>query len=222
MLSFAAFHPIPALACARSAGKSRLAGAPLASYHADVPEIRHSCGKRVRFASGTGGRRGKCPHCGGRIEVPAEDARQRIVLDPPPDWADYQAYLEDRGPPPRRLVIPSKLMLKDDADQRWDRQAQVRPSRFSCPACKELIQVDAVLCTRCGVDFRTGRVLGKEKARLNSKGMAYLEGIPWLEAARRQMEAEEAHGSDSGSGDDAGDRARLAARAPAPRRRRRW
>ena len=155
-----------------------------------MPELIHGCGKRVRFPSGTEGRRGKCPHCGGRVEVPGSDETPaRIMLDPPPHWAQYLAYLEDRGPPPRPLVMPSKLMLQTEADERWDRQAEVVPSKYFCPSCKERINVDQVICTKCGLDYRTGLVLGKN-VRLNEKGMKYLKDIPWLEDARRTHQQE--------------------------------
>ncbi len=147
-----------------------------------VPELVHSCGKRVTFPSGTEGRRGKCPHCGERVLVPGEagrPAQRTIHLDPPPQWDAYLAYLEDRGPPPREFVLPSKLMLKADADQRWEQQATSRPSRFRCPSCRERLQVDQIVCTECGLDLRSGR-LTTGKGKLNAKGMAYLAKIPWL------------------------------------------
>jgi hypothetical protein len=163
-----------------------------------MPELVHTCGKRVRFPSGTEGRRGRCPHCGESVLVPEESAVERVTLDPPPDWAEYQAYLEDKGPQPAMKLMPSKIMLKTDADAAWERQAEVRPSKFSCPACKARINMDQVLCIGCGVDFRSGKVMGGT-ARLNDKGMAYLEQIPWLDAARRDA-AEEGEGEVDGAG----------------------
>lgn len=153
-----------------------------------MPELVHGCGKRVRFPSGTEGRRGRCPHCGESVIVPDESPVERVQLEPPPDWAEYLAYLQGTGPQPSMKLMPSRIMLKTDADAAWERQAEVRPSKFSCPACKARINMDQVLCVGCGVDFRTGKVLGGT-ARLNDKGMAYLEQIPWLDAARREAEA---------------------------------
>lgn len=149
-----------------------------------MPELTHECGKRVRFPSGTEGRCGKCPHCGERLVVPgdaSQPAQRAIKLDPPPNWEEYLAYLEDRGPAPRAFVLPSKLMLKTEADERWERQAQVRPSKFRCPSCKERLQMDQLICTSCGLDLRTGRLMGGS-SKLNPKGMAYLRQIPWLAA----------------------------------------
>jgi hypothetical protein len=142
--------------------------APEGRYHGPVPELLHECGKTVRFPSGTEGKKGKCPHCGGQILVP------------------YQTYFEGTGPAPKPMVLPNKLMLQAEADERWERQAESRPSRFHCPVCRNRINVDQVICTKCGLDYRTGVVLGKNQ-RLNEKGLTYLRDIPWLVEARRAL-----------------------------------
>lgn len=181
-----------------------------------MPELVHDCGKRVRFPSGTEGRRGRCPHCGESVVVPHASenglAAPKIVLDPPPHWDEYLAYLEDRGPPPRPTVMPHKLMLQTEADERWERQAEARPSRFSCPSCRARINMDQVICTGCGVDFRTGYTVDGT-ARLNDKGMAYLEQIPWLEQARREMR-------DDDNDDDGARRRKISGKVPRARKRR--
>lgn len=181
-----------------------------------MPELIHGCGKRVRFPSGTEGRRGRCPHCGESVLVPDDaQARQpRIHLDPPPLWSEYLAYMRGESPPPRPVVMPRKLMLAAEADEKWERQAQVRPSKFHCPSCKVRINIDQVVCTGCGVDFRSGKQLGGT-ARLNDKAMEYLEQVPWLAEARQALE--EAGGDED---DKAAARARLAAKAPRPRPKR--
>ena len=92
-----------------------------------MPELTHTCGKTVRFPSGLEGKKGRCPHCGGGLRVPTSDRvpeQRQIQLEPPPHWEAYKAYLEDRGPPPRPLVMPKNLMLRAEADERWERQAE--------------------------------------------------------------------------------------------------
>ncbi|RMG11259.1 MAG: hypothetical protein D6731_15900 [Planctomycetota bacterium] len=180
-----------------------------------MPELTHTCGKTVRFPSGTEGKRGRCPHCGEGLRVPGGDevpAQRRIRLEPPPHWKAYEDYLHDRGPPPRPLVIPKNLMLKEEADEKWAREAERVPSRWYCPACKERMFIDQVVCTKCGLDFRTGHVIGKN-AKLSAKGMAYLEEIPWLREARKALAKERKAEGRS--------RATAKLRAKAPRRRRR-
>ena len=138
--------------------------------------------------------------------------QKQIQLSPPPHWEAYKAYLEDRGPPPRPLIMPKNLMLKTEADERWDRQAELRPSRFFCPSCKDRMSIDQILCIKCGLDFRTGHVMGKN-AKLAPKGMAYLKTIPWLQDARKQLRAErKAEGKTSGS-------SKLKSKAPKRKRR---
>jgi hypothetical protein len=189
-----------------------------------VPELVHGCGKRVRFPSGTEGRRGKCPHCGGAVEVPdgQESGLQplpRIELEPPANWDQYLAYLADKGPPPRPAVMPSKLMLQAEADEQWQRRADVRPSRFHCPSCRSTINMEQVLCTGCGVDFRTGYTVDRS-ARLNEKGMAYLAQIPWLEAARREAGDELEEAAVEPGEDEERRQRRLAAKAARLRKKR--
>lgn len=151
-----------------------------------MPELVHDCGKRVTFPSGTEGKRGTCPHCGGRLTVPGGDApppQKQIELSPPPRWDEYLAYLEDRGPAPRYFVMPAKLMLKAEADEKWDERIKARPSKYRCPSCRFHLEVDQLICTQCGLDLRSG-VTTDGKKKLTPKGMAYLEQIPWVVEAR--------------------------------------
>lgn len=176
-----------------------------------VPELVHECGRRLKFPPGAEGKKGRCPHCGAQVEVPGNRSSQpppRMHLDPPTHWDEYQAYLDDKGPAPRPLVMPQKLMLQAEAEEVWERRSQVRWSKFRCPSCKERIYIDQLVCLACGLDFRTGAVLGKQ-AKLNEKGMEYLTQIPWLADAPPP-------GSESDAGDDDDDRA-----VKAPRRRKR-
>ena len=181
-----------------------------------MPELIHGCGKKVKFPAGTEGRRGRCPHCAGSVEVPGpEDAQAQRShrLDAPPGWEEYEAYLGDRGPPPRKFVLPSKLMLKTDADERWDRQAEAVPSGFFCPSCKERMNVGQVLCTSCGLDFRTGRLVDG-RAKVTPKGMKYLKTVPWLDAARRELRAERDAEPAKNDGDGAAPKALRRRRTP--------
>src|SRR5437016_2515036 len=124
-----------------------------------MPELVHSCGKKLTFPDGSEGRRGKCPSCGQAVEVPrapapppaAEPMRggpkaelrtglaprprpsslEKIVLDPPPNWETYQAYLDGKGPAPRSFVMPAQVMLATDAEEVWKRaEALGPPSKY--------------------------------------------------------------------------------------------
>ncbi|HBP23755.1 MAG TPA: hypothetical protein DEA08_39000 [Planctomycetes bacterium] len=80
--------------------------------------------------------------------------------------------------------------------------------------CRTRINVDQVICTKCGLDYRTGIVLGKNQ-RLNEKGLNYLRDIPWLAEARASMQ--DAPGVEL---EDDEDNRKLRAKAPRKRRKR--
>jgi hypothetical protein len=123
-------------------------------------------------------------------------AEPALVLDPPPNWDQYQAYLDGKGPSPRRFVIPANLMLKTEADEAWKRaEAKGLPSKFSCPACRKTLHIRDLVCLRCGLDLRTGRTLDGEK-KLSDKALEALARIPWLKDAPPPDE-------ESGGDDDA-------------------
>jgi hypothetical protein len=178
-----------------------------------MPEIVHACGKKLKFPEGSEGKKGKCPNCGGPVEVPrvtaaeaappspsppgAAPARsglapalklkasdeQKIELDPPPNWDQFQAYLDGKGPSPRGFVVPANLMLATEADEQWKRaEAMGPPSKYKCPGCQKTIHVGDLVCLACGIDFRLGRTVDGEK-KLTDAGNQYLKQIPWLKDA---------------------------------------
>jgi hypothetical protein len=171
-----------------------------------MPKIVHACGAKLTFAPEMAGRTGKCPTCGEPVTVPAIEpvavpppppppaARgglaprplqprsdlEKIELDPPPHWDEYQAFIDGKGPNPRPTIIPANLMLKEEADAKWHAGVNKAPqSKFSCPGCKTRLEVGAFVCTKCGLDLKTGKTLDG-KSQLNDTGIDYLSQIPWL------------------------------------------
>src|SRR5439155_13695938 len=111
---------------------------------------------------------------------PRSHAAGRMHLDPQPHWDQYQAFLDGKGPNPRPLIVPANLMLKDEADAKWEAELKKgAPSKFVCPGCKERLEVAAMVCTKCGLDLRSGRTLDG-KTKVNEAGLDYLKKIPWL------------------------------------------
>lgn len=187
-----------------------------------MPEIVHECGARLKFAPGMEGRKGRCPTCGLAVVVPGTRAPgapsgatpmlaksspeatggrhalwtgdTSVTLEPPPNWTVYEAFLEGKTPPPREAVIPATIMLKDEADAKWEAGlAKPPPSKFHCPGCKTRLDVGVLVCTGCGLDLRTGRnVDGKTK--VTPEGEAYLAKIPWVSEAREKAKAGEEAG----------------------------
>ncbi len=113
---------------------------------------------------------------------------EKNELDPPPRWEEYQAYLDGTGPAPRVAIIPVQLMLKDEAEKKWEiAAAKAPPSKYFCPGCKKRLEVGGLICTNCGLDLRTGRSVDK-KSKLTPSGMDYLAKIPWLAEAEPPKE----------------------------------
>src|SRR5947209_7581678 len=130
-------------------------------WRLEVPSLVHGCGAKLKFPEAMAGRHGKCPTCGERVAVPltpplappaSRPAPGRIVLDPPPHWELYQAFIDGKGPNPRPVVVPANLMLKEDADAKWEIGVnRAQPSKFACPGCKTRLDVGALVCTHCGL-----------------------------------------------------------------------
>ncbi|NQT88597.1 zinc ribbon domain-containing protein, partial [bacterium] len=102
------------------------------------------CGKRLRTRPEAAGKRVKCPGCGQPVQVPVISAEQA-----------------------------AKTALADARKQTLlDEQPTSAPAGSSyCPKCHVVLLEGAVLCTTCGYDLRTGRVIERKKT-LN-------ERIPW-------------------------------------------
>lgn len=206
-----------------------------------MPSIVHSCGAKLHFPTEMAGRKGRCPTCGEMVAVPLEseirDTRRGLAprassgtspslpgarpkkmhLDPPTHWAQYQAFIDGKGPNPRPLVVPANLLLKDEADAKWEAAlAKGAPSKFQCPGgCKERLEVGAMVCTKCGLDLRTGRTLDG-KTKINEAGLEYLKRIPWLKSPD-DIETQD----DGDDDDDEGESPKKKARPPKPRKPRR-
>ena len=88
-----------------------------------MPEIVHACGKKLRFPDGSEGRKGKCPSCGGPVEVPRvspaaepeligeivpESAIVAAPPPPPPTVSD--------GAPKKRTGLTPVLRLKESGE----------------------------------------------------------------------------------------------------------
>ncbi|HZV03138.1 MAG TPA: hypothetical protein VFF73_40905 [Planctomycetota bacterium] len=167
-----------------------------------MPSIVHGCGAKLHFPSEMAGRKGRCPTCGQAVEVPidsgikeapraglaprpavAPTVEKKMHLDPPPNWEQYQAFLDGKGPNPRPVIVPANLMLKDEAEAKWEAAVKKgAPSKFLCPGCRERLEVGAMVCMKCGLDLRSGKTVDG-KTRLNESGMSYLQSITWLKNA---------------------------------------
>jgi hypothetical protein len=118
-----------------------------------------------------------------------------ITLEPPENWASYEAYLDGKTEAPINAVIPANIMLRDEADAKWEAgMSKPPPSKYHCPGCKTRLDVGQLVCTGCGLDMRTGKSVDG-KLRVSDEGEAYISKIPWVANARA--------GGDEGGEDDA-------------------
>lgn len=62
-----------------------------------MPEIVHACGKKLTFPPGSEGRKGKCPRCGGPVEVPKVSAAYTASEEA---FIDREALPGQKAPPP--------------------------------------------------------------------------------------------------------------------------
>jgi hypothetical protein len=192
-----------------------------------MPSIVHGCGAKLHFPKEMAGRKGRCPTCGDAVVIPLEseirDTRPRtglaprpaaappapkpvvprvksMHLDPPAHWDQYQAFLDGKGPNPRPLVVPANLLLKDEADAKWEAALKKgAPSKYQCPGCKDRLEVGAMVCTKCGLDLRTGRTLDG-KTKVNEAGLDYLARIPWLQNPDKVETQDDADDDEEGGG----------------------
>ncbi|MFP4055821.1 MAG: hypothetical protein ACLF0G_03010 [Candidatus Brocadiia bacterium] len=108
-----------------------------------------SCGKRLKARDSAAGKRVRCPACRQPVDVPqAQD--QGIRLAPQPQ--------EKPEPGPAASPEPQ------------DQEAQGAEEKL-CPKCHVRLPRDAVLCTTCGFDFRTGEMYQPQRS--------LAERIPW-------------------------------------------
>ena len=104
-----------------------------------MAEIACTCGARLEAGDESAGGRGRCPVCGKVVAVPS---------------AAPQPLGRGRGEP-GELRLACEAGGPDAALE----AATTEPGALVCPACKGLLMPDAVLCTRCGLDLRTGEKL---------------------------------------------------------------
>ena len=116
-----------------------------------------SCGRQLKAPDEMAGRRGKCPHCQGPIQVP-EAVSQAEDVPVAEEVPDQRAYALASPPEPG----PEE-------------------NRRPCPACGELIMNTAVKCRFCGEIFDpTLRRARKKRRRSHSDEDTDLTGGDWV------------------------------------------
>jgi len=83
-----------------------------------MPSIVHGCGKKLHFPREMAGRKGRCPNCGGAIEVPIES----VVLDARPGLAPVPFPMPGAAPAPAATppAAPKAKEFHLDPPPHWE------------------------------------------------------------------------------------------------------
>jgi hypothetical protein len=133
----------------------------------------HSCGRRLEVEADSGKRKVRCPDCGVMCEVPAgaenpapprprERGRPERRPAAPLGPAEKRAVQPKTDVPPKKTrpappaTPPPRTPVSpfEDEENTYTVEGADEPT---CPACGRPLAPEAVLCTRCGVDLRTGK-----------------------------------------------------------------
>jgi hypothetical protein len=110
-----------------------------------------ACGHQGRVGDEWAGRLLKCPKCGERFHV----------------GSTKEAFEERPAYRPREEDIPTVEPVAREPDRGAYGLAESEPgSRGTCPECGTRMPPQAVICTGCGLDIRTGRKHQRQPARL--------------------------------------------------------
>jgi hypothetical protein len=104
-----------------------------------IPVTCPSCGHQTKAPDTAAGKRGKCPKCGGVVQVPS-DAAPPVI-----DAEVVEAQVVD-SPPPLPDTIPIEPAPGDDA-------GAPPQDRRPCPVCGEMIPTNALKCRFCNEIF---------------------------------------------------------------------
>lgn len=134
-----------------------------------VTVLCQSCGRRLEVDAEAGRRKVRCPDCGVMCEVPAgaespAPPRRRERRPPEGNAAKPSGPLEKRAIRPKADPAPKKpppaaparapASPFEDEDNTYEVVGGDVPK---CPECGRPLAEEAVVCTACGVDLRTGK-----------------------------------------------------------------
>ena len=130
------------------------------------------CGKPMRAADGDAGRKGKCPECGTKVQIPNQSIRSKPVK--PPAKANPKSRSSPATPsspgshaatPPQPLFKTSRPPQSDSTPQNQSvpgsetSRAAKKRIRLTCPRCAQRLQVPQAAagkqgqCPRCGTQI---------------------------------------------------------------------
>jgi len=129
----------------------------------NVISVVCSCGKRLKAPPTAAGKKARCPVCKSVVVLPSNENSIGVATMEPPETAE---------PPP--AALGSVADHDDGTDGMYDvaepaSAAAGAPSGPACPQCHSAMDDGAVICTNCGFDTRTGKLLAVAAAPAPAK-----------------------------------------------------
>jgi hypothetical protein len=126
----------------------RAAPAPTTSKKHESILFTCACGSRCRVGHSAAGRQGKCPACGQVITVPAPGVDPDAAL---PASSDARIPVKPDALAQRAPSSPPELGIYGVAPEETKARGSI------CSKCYAEMEVDAILCTNCGYNRKTGQ-----------------------------------------------------------------
>lgn len=172
-------------------GGSSTLGAPQpARSAAGKQKVLCACGAKLAVPVSAAGRRVRCPKCQAILTVPAAEpqpsagAESELDSDLFAALRDGQAVARPAGevaPPPRPVRTDAAALygIAPELDVPRERPTAPTGPPAVCPACHTAYPPGTRVCTRCGVNIKTGRSLITREDEHINQVYASAEAIIW-------------------------------------------
>lgn len=172
-------------------GQSATATTPQPERSAgEKQKVRCACGAKLAVPASAVGRRVRCPKCREILTVPAAEPESSAGESPELDSDLFAALGEGQtvarpageiaAPPrPARTDAASLYGIAPEIDVPRERPAAPTGPPAVCPACQAAYPPGTRVCTRCGVNIKTGRSLITREDEHINQVYASSEAIIW-------------------------------------------
>lgn len=173
-------------------------------HHAEGPaptdhiRVRCACGKKIGVPPTAAGKRAKCPKCGAVVPIPVielDDGPGDDILALEPNAHDRPLSLvseanvgifkfKDEPPPPAAppATQPSASVSAASPSDSFASPLPPEPVDSGprvCPCCQQSLPPNAIICTDCGINLRTGRSLITTQDENLNEIYTYARAVFW-------------------------------------------
>jgi membrane associated rhomboid family serine protease len=151
-------------------------------------KFRCGCGAGLTVPGSLAGRGARCAKCGSIVNVPAENKRGDLddvdslvasLMKGDPVSPAAAAATPPSAKPTRRVSDRPGIAPPVETPSRVPKAVAGKPK--VCPCCKQSWPANAIICTDCGINLKTGRALMTTQDENLDQIYAYTEGIlRWL------------------------------------------